>query len=34
MSVRITKDQVPLLLQAIEGLTRQQVLVGIPGDVV
>ena len=32
MSVRITKDQVPLLLQAIEGLTRQQVLVGIPGD--
>ena len=33
MSVRITKDQVPLLLQAIEGLTRQEVLVGIPGDV-
>jgi len=32
MTTRIVKDDVPLLLQAIEDLTRQQVLVGIPGD--
>lgn len=32
MATRITKDVVPQLLKAIEDLTRQQVLVGIPGD--
>lgn len=32
MATRITKDLVPQLLQTIEDLTRQQVLVGIPGD--
>lgn len=32
MPVRITKNLVPQVLQAIEDLTRQQVLVGIPGD--
>ncbi|GAC1479337.1 MAG: hypothetical protein NVS2B11_03440 [Acetobacteraceae bacterium] len=31
-NVVITSDQVPKLLRAIEDLTRQQVLVGIPGD--
>ena len=32
MTMRITVDKVPLLLQAIEQMTRQEVLVGIPGD--
>ena len=32
MATRITVDKVPLLLQVIENLTRQQVLVGIPGN--
>lgn len=32
MPVRITKNLVPQVLKAIEDLTRQQVLVGIPGD--
>jgi len=32
MATKITKDDVPLLLKAIENLTRLQVLVGIPGD--
>lgn len=32
MSVKIIKDDVPILLAAIEGLTRQRVLVGIPGN--
>lgn len=33
MATTITKDMLPALLAAIEGLTRQQVLIGIPGDV-
>lgn len=32
MATRITKDLVPQLLKAIEDMTKQQVLVGIPGD--
>lgn len=32
MATQIVKNLVPQLLQAVEALTRQQVLVGIPGD--